>query len=61
MPAMGNFVGNRVPWKGTASYFTIVVAGKETEAAAWTYHEPKEAARQIKDHVAFWKGVTVEA
>ena len=48
------------PWKGTASYYTLVIASKENEAAAWTYHEPKEAARQIKDHVAFWKGVTVE-
>lgn len=47
-------------WKGVANYYTLTVAGKENEAAAWTYHEPKEAARHIKDHVAFWKGVTVE-
>lgn len=48
------------PWKGLASYYTIVVDGKENKDAAWYYPAPKEAARQIKDHVAFWKGVTVE-
>ena len=49
------------PWKGNASYLDVVVAGQRNEAAAWTYLEPKSAAAEIKDHVAFWKGVTVEA
>ena len=48
------------PWKGVASYYTVVVDGKTNEDAAWYYPEPKEAASQIKDHVAFWKGVKVE-
>ena len=48
-------------WKGTASYYTLAVNGRTNPDAAWYYPEPKEAARQIKDHVAFWKGVTVEA
>ena len=48
------------PWKGTASYYTVVVDGKENADAAWYYPEPKDAAANIKDHVAFWKGVTVE-
>jgi uncharacterized protein (DUF427 family) len=48
------------PWKGTAHYYTVNVAGKENEAAAWTYPDPKEKARHIKDYVAFWKGVVVE-
>ena len=48
------------PWKGQASYYTLVVDGKENPDAAWYYEEPKEAASQIKDHVAFWRGVTVE-
>ncbi len=48
------------PWKGTASYHHVVVHGKRNENAAWFYPEPKEAAANIKDHVAFWKGVTVE-
>ena len=48
------------PWKGTASYHHLVVDGKRNENAAWFYPEPKEAAANIKDHVAFWKGVTVE-
>ena len=48
------------PWKGTASYYTVVVDGEENRDAAWTYPAPKEAAAQLKDHVAFWRGVTVE-
>ena len=48
------------PWKGLASYYTIVVDGKENKDAAWYYPSPKNAAQQIKDHVAFWRGVKVE-
>ena len=47
------------PWKGTASYYTLDVDGKQNKDAAWYYPEPKDAARQIKGHVAFWKGVQV--
>ncbi len=49
------------PWKGYASYYSIEVNGKENKDAAWYYPAPKDAAKQIKDHVAFWKGVEVEA
>ena len=48
------------PWKGTAHYYTVAVDGAENPDAAWYYPEPKPAAAQIKDHVAFWHGVTVE-
>lgn len=48
------------PWKGTARYFTVVVDGERNRDAAWYYPEPKQAASQIKDHVAFWRGVQVE-
>jgi uncharacterized protein (DUF427 family) len=48
------------PWKGEASYYDIVVGDEENKGAAWYYPDPKEAARQIKDFVAFWKGVVVE-
>ncbi len=48
------------PWKGIASYYTVVVAGKENRDAAWYYPDPKEAAAEIKEHVAFWRGVNVE-
>lgn len=48
------------PWKGTASYYTIEADGDKNENAAWTYPEPKEAANEIKDHIAFWKGVKIE-
>ncbi len=46
-------------WKGTASYFDVVVDGKVNENAAWYYAEPKDAAKNIKGYVAFWKGVEV--
>lgn len=46
-------------WKGTARYHSIVAGGAENRDAAWYYPEPKPEAAQIKDHIAFWKGVTV--
>jgi uncharacterized protein (DUF427 family) len=48
------------PWKGEASYYDLVVDGATNEAAAWFYPEPKPEAANIKDSVAFWKGVVVE-
>lgn len=48
------------PWKGEASYYDVVVNGETNKDAAWYYPEPKEDAKQIKGHVAFWKGVKVE-
>ena len=49
------------PWKGTAHYYHVVVNGERNENAAWYYPEPKSAAANIKNHVAFWKGVKVKA
>jgi uncharacterized protein (DUF427 family) len=48
------------PWKGEASYYDVVVNGQVNKDAAWYYPEPKTAAAEIKDHVAFWRGVKVE-
>lgn len=48
------------PWKGTASYYDLVVDGAVNANAAWYYPEPKDAAKQIAGHVAFWRGVSVE-
>jgi uncharacterized protein (DUF427 family) len=48
------------PWKGTASYYSVTVDGETNADAAWYYPEPKDAAANIRDHVAFWKGVRVE-
>jgi uncharacterized protein (DUF427 family) len=48
------------PWKGEASYYDIVVGDEVNKGAAWYYPDPKEAAHQIKDYVAFWKGVVVD-
>jgi len=47
------------PWKGEASYYTIVVNGTENKDAAWFYGKPFEAANHIKNNVAFWKGVKI--
>lgn len=47
-------------WKGTASYFDVVVGEQVNKDAAWYYPEPLPAASNIKGHVAFWRGVTVE-
>lgn len=51
---------SRCPWKGLASYYSLNVNGKVNENAAWYYPEPSEKASQIKDHVAFWRGVDVQ-
>ncbi|KAF9881837.1 duf427 domain protein [Colletotrichum karsti] len=51
------------PWKGTAEYYSLKVGGDKLENAAWYYPTPKDAAGEIKDHVAFYKSkvtVTVE-
>ena len=48
------------PWKGTARYYNVVVGGEENRDAAWYYPDPKEAAREIKGRIAFWRGVVVE-
>ena len=47
-------------WKGTASYYDVVVDGATNKDAAWYYPDPKDAAAQLRDHVAFWRGVTIE-
>ena len=48
------------PWKGTAHYYHVVASGERSENAAWYYPDPKPAAANIKDHLAFWKGVKVQ-
>ncbi len=48
-------------WKGTANYYDLVVADKVNEQAAWYYADPKPEAANIKGHVAFWKGVEIQA
>jgi uncharacterized protein (DUF427 family) len=50
----------RCYWKGKASYYDVVVNGESNADAAWYYPSPSQAAAEIKDHVAFWRGVTVE-
>jgi len=47
------------PWKGLASYYTLDVDGMQNPDAAWYYPDPKPAAENIKDYIAFWKGVKI--
>lgn len=48
------------PWKGVASYYDVLAGDEVNADAAWYYPEPKDAAKEIKDRVAFWRGVRVE-
>jgi len=50
---------SKCPWKGTANYYSLDVNGETNKDAVWYYATPFEAAAQIKNHVAFWKGVKV--
>ena len=47
------------PWKGLASYNTVEVNGMTNNDAAWFYPDPFDQAKEIKNYVAFWKGVTI--
>jgi uncharacterized protein (DUF427 family) len=47
------------PWKGTASYYSLEVDGARNPDAAWYYPEPKRAAAEVRDRIAFWRGVDV--
>lgn len=47
------------PWKGTASYYSLLVDGKTNPDSVWYYPDPKPAAAEIRGRVAFWKGVRV--
>jgi uncharacterized protein (DUF427 family) len=47
------------PWKGTASYYDVIVDGEVNENAAWSYPEPRSAAEEIRGRVAFWRSVEV--
>lgn len=49
------------PWKGTASYYSVVVDGRTNTDAAWYYPEAKDKAKAIEGRIAFWRGVTVSA
>lgn len=49
------------PWKGVASYYDVNVNGEVNKGAAWYYPEPKDAAKEIKNYVAFWRGVSISS
>jgi uncharacterized protein (DUF427 family) len=48
------------PWKGIASYYSVIVGDQRYKNGAWTYRHPSPLARRIKNHVAFWPPVVVE-
>ncbi|MGA2925152.1 MAG: DUF427 domain-containing protein [Solirubrobacteraceae bacterium] len=58
---LGSDTHTTCPWKGEASYKTLVVDGATNPDAAWFYPAPKDAAVQIKDRFAFWRGVQIVA
>jgi len=47
-------------WKGSASYYDVVVNGQTNRDAAWTYRQPLDAAKKIANHIAFWRGIEIE-
>ncbi len=49
----------KCPWKGLASYYDVVVDYDVNKDAAWTYSEPSDAAKPIKNFIAFWRGIQV--
>jgi uncharacterized protein (DUF427 family) len=49
------------PWKGLASYYSLNVNGEVNTDAVWVYRDPKDAAKEIANYVAFWRGVSVSA
>jgi uncharacterized protein (DUF427 family) len=57
----GSHTHTQCHWKGEASYYSVTVNGETNADAAWYYPEPFDAASVIKDYVAFWRGVSVEA
>lgn len=48
------------PWKGTGSYFDVVVHGATNQDAAWYYTSPSPAAEKIQGYIAFWRGISIE-
>ena len=54
-----SFVKTTCPWKGEASYYDVVVGSDVNKEAAWYYADPKKDAKEIKNYVAFWKGVKI--
>jgi uncharacterized protein (DUF427 family) len=57
---IGSKTTSNCPWKGTAHYHSIVANGATNADAAWYYPDPKSAAAEIKDRIAFWRGVVVQ-
>jgi len=47
------------PWKGKASYYNLIVDELTNKDAAWYYPEPKSKAKNIKNYIAFWRGVEI--
>jgi len=48
-------------WKGVASYYSLQVGDQLNRDAVWYYPDPKPAAAEVRDRVAFWRGVQVQA
>jgi uncharacterized protein (DUF427 family) len=42
------------PYKGEASYYTLLMDGDFAENAVWSYEDPYPAMSEIKDYLAFY-------
>lgn len=42
------------PYKGKASYFSIVAGEQRSDNAVWSYETPHDAVREIAGHLAFY-------
>ena len=47
------------PSRGIATYLTLHVNGKENPDSAWFFSEPTALIRDLKNFIAFWRGVEV--
>jgi len=42
------------PFKGEARHWRLRVGDEHIEVSAWSYEDPFEEVKQIKDHIAFY-------
>jgi len=51
--------GSVCEWKGVATYWSVTLADRTIERAAWSYPEPLPAFESIVDHLSFYPTLVV--